>query len=105
MPDHVHSIIRFTASDPGAPAYRPVCESEDQPPNSLMAHPTVVLGKVIRFWKARATYDIRRTGLPSFRWQTRYWERIIRSEEELSRTRRYIELNPLRWESLFVVPR
>lgn len=63
-----------------------------------MAHPGVVLGKVIRFWKARATFHIRRTGLPEFRWQTRYWERIIRTDAELLRTRRYIELNPLRWE-------
>jgi REP element-mobilizing transposase RayT len=98
MPDHVHAVIGITASAPGASAYRPRCASAGEPPNSLMAHPAVVLGKVIRFWKARATFFIRRAGVPSFRWQTRYWERIIRSEVELHRIRRYIELNPSRWE-------
>jgi len=30
----------------------PVCRSRGEPPNSLMAHPAIVLGQVIRFWKA-----------------------------------------------------
>ncbi len=30
-------------------------------------------------------------------WQRGYFEHILRSQHELDRLRRYIELNPLRW--------
>jgi hypothetical protein len=31
-------------------------------------------------------------------WQRNYYEHIIRDEPDLTRVRRYIEENPLRWE-------
>ncbi len=33
-----------------------------------------------------------------FFWQTRFYDRIIRNERELFNIRRYIELNPMKWE-------
>ena len=62
----------------------------------MMADPAMVLGKVVRAWKARSTRLIRRTCDPGFAWQSRYYEHIIRSPAELERIRNYIELNPLK---------
>ena len=34
----------------------------------------------------------------NFRWQSNYYDHIIRNEEDLFRIRKYIELNPFKWE-------
>jgi hypothetical protein len=31
-------------------------------------------------------------------WQRNYYERVVRSEDELNRIREYIRFNPLKWE-------
>jgi len=33
-----------------------------------------------------------------FSWQSNYYDRIIRNEEELQKIRKYIIENPLKWE-------
>ena len=63
----------------------------------MMADPRMVLGKVVRAWKARSTRLIRTTGAPGFSWQSRYYEHVIRDRPTLDRVRRYIASNPLRW--------
>ncbi len=35
---------------------------------------------------------------PGCLWQRNYYERIIRDDDELNQTRRYIEENPLKWD-------
>jgi putative transposase len=90
MPDHVHGIVwlvseagdRRTAERPReGPAVRP-------------------LGAVIGALKSRSASLINRgRSTPGAQfWQRNYHERIIRSEEELSRIRNYIANNPTRWE-------
>ena len=58
------------------------------------------LGAIIGNFKsvtARRINRIRRTpGAPV--WQRNYYEHIVRSEDELGRIRKYIRLNPLKWE-------
>ena len=36
---------------------------------------------------------------PGRLWQRNYYEHVIRNEDDLFNTRRYIENNPLRWDS------
>lgn len=62
----------------------------------LMADPRLVLGKVVRSWKADASRLIRRTGWTDFAWQSRYYEHVIRSPAVLDRVRAYIRRNPTR---------
>jgi len=57
--------------------------------------PTV--GDIVRAYKARCTYYVRRSSDPFFGWQRNYYERIIRDERGLSAVREYIRLNPERW--------
>jgi hypothetical protein len=35
----------------------------------------------------------------SFKWQTRFHDRIIRNQDELNRIARYIENNPCNWKT------
>ena len=62
----------------------------------MMADPRLLLGKVIRGWKAASTRYIRREVDPGFAWQSRYYEHVVRSERALRRIRAYIVANPAR---------
>lgn len=55
------------------------------------------LGKIIRRYKGRCTYEIRKRDYSDFAWQSRFYDHIIRNEESLNRIREYIATNPLRW--------
>jgi len=52
------------------------------------------LANIINFYKAGIT---REAGIKV--WQRGYYDRVIRNENELNNIRKYIEENPLRWES------
>jgi putative transposase len=90
MPDHVHAILILDGSEP-------LLTGENAGFRPLMSQRATTLGKVIRSWKARATLEIRRGSDPNFAWQSRYFDRVIRSQRELDRIRAYIHDNPARW--------
>ena len=101
MPDHVHGILILRQGSGALMNRGPTGVDQghtgmDQGFMPMMADPAMVLGKVVRAWKARSTRLIRRTCDPGFAWQSRYYEHIIRSPAELERIRNYIELNPLK---------
>ena len=73
MPNHIHGIIVINES---------MRES---------------LSKIIRWFKGRVTYEIRKSG-GVFLWQGRFYEHIIRNKESLNRIRKYIRNNPKNWE-------
>ena len=54
------------------------------------------LGAVIRGLKARITKFAHENDIP-FAWQTRFHDRIIRNQEELNATAKYIEDNLIKW--------
>ncbi len=64
----------------------------------LMKQKGLQLGKVIRYYKAKVTRDIRRELDKNFSWQSNYFEHIIRNDDDLYRIRDYIQKNPLKWE-------
>jgi hypothetical protein len=55
-----------------------------------MAEPDMVLGKVIRSWKAGATWRIRYLEDASFRWQNRFYDSIVHDRASLMRVAAYI---------------
>ncbi len=84
MPNHAHMIISIN-SDPGVTERR---------------H----LSTIIQWLKTKTTYDyilgVRMEDWPPFDgrlWQRGYYDRIVRSDRELQRFRRYIADNPQRW--------
>jgi REP element-mobilizing transposase RayT len=55
------------------------------------------LSVIIRTYKAAVTRECRRLGLNGFGWQPRFYEHIIRKEEDLENIRDYIINNPIKW--------
>jgi REP element-mobilizing transposase RayT len=62
-----------------------------------MKNPKQTLGKIVRWYKARAAKMIRDSGEKGFQWQRNYYERIIRDERGFAAVRRYILNNPAKW--------
>ena len=94
MPNHMHGIIHVR---------RGLINQTPTTANSrsswiLMQNPSLTLGKIVRYSKAKATRIIRKNGFEDFAWQRNYHDRIIRNEEELNATRQYILNNPMKWE-------
>lgn len=58
------------------------------------------LGSIIGSFKSAASKKIHKeqVGSLSIIWQRNYYEHIIRNENDLYNIRKYIELNPLKWE-------
>lgn len=106
MPNHVHGIIVFRDHDTGS---RGAAASAIDPGSEVLPlHPyntptnNVIpgsLGAIVRAFKSSTAYRYNRmrvsSGLPL--WQRNYYDRVIRSEAEWDRIRRYIQGNPAQW--------
>jgi REP element-mobilizing transposase RayT len=109
MPNHFHGIvvicndncrgevsspIPFVSSISKINQGRGIPEGGETPPLQRRT-----LGQIVAYLKYQSTKqinEIRNTpGFPL--WQRNYYEHIIRSEEEMKRTREYIINNPLKW--------
>jgi len=66
------------------------------------------ISRVIRWYKGRCSFEIHKinkisvqtrliASLPDFGWQPRFYDRIIRNENEMNRIRQYIIDNPKMW--------
>ncbi|MCR5075433.1 MAG: hypothetical protein K6A79_06495 [Ruminococcus sp.] len=78
MPNHIHAIIRIEAS------YVRDGRTECAP----------TLSQIIKNFKENATREI---GFSV--WQKSFYDRVIRNEHEYSAFWKYIETNPMNWES------
>jgi len=87
MPNHVHGILMLDEPRSAASGSGP----------SLQARKS--LGRLLGAFKTRTAREInllRGTPNEPF-WQRNFYERVIRGERELLRTREYIRDNPRRW--------
>jgi putative transposase len=91
MPNHIHGIIIINDKSPISIVGTHSRASLRRKPRSL--------GSIIAGFKSAATKrinEMRHT--PSFPvWQSRFYDRIIRSEKELNNVRDYIRNNPIQW--------
>lgn len=84
MPDHLHGILCFGKK-----------EHSDWNPNQF--GPQIQnLAAIIRGFKSAVT-SFAKSHAIKFHWQPRYFDRIIRSDEELNQIRQYILDNPGNW--------
>jgi REP element-mobilizing transposase RayT len=106
MPNHIHGIIWIGDREPsvGAPlaGARHMVESVQR----TGTRPAPTLSDIVRVFKSITTLEyihgVRENGWISFQgklWQRNYYERVIRDEEELFEIRKYIQENPLKWDS------
>ncbi len=101
MPNHFHGIIIIESSN-DVGATRRVAQAQDNKQGAIQRiAPTLQsgsLGAIIGQFKSQVTKRIRKAGMPDYKWQRNYYEHLLRKEMDLYFTRRYIELNPLKWE-------
>ncbi len=109
MPDHMHGIIVIVEDDDnqsrrGRGLINQATTNDistNQFPTEtdwiLMKNPKQTLGKIVRWYKARATKMIRDSGEKGFEWQRNYYERIVRDERAFTAIRKYILNNPAKW--------
>ena len=100
MPNHIHGIISI---DEPVGARRRLARNKRAthrvaPTRTMQSNS---LGAVIGQFKSLTTKGINQlrktTGMSV--WQRNYYERVIRSEDELNRIRQYIHDNPLNWKT------
>lgn len=91
MPDHFHGIIQinnFVVSNQNNSQSNVITDSKYHD-----------ISEIIRGFKTFSAKEINvlrnLTGNPV--WQKRFYDRIIRSENELNNVRKYINENPIRW--------
>jgi putative transposase len=89
MPNHFHGIL-VIVDDLGKATRRVAPTSKTLLPNSV--------GSIIGQFKSAVTKKIRTSGIPDFKWQRNYYDRVIRDEKELNAVRKYIFYNPNKWE-------
>lgn len=118
MPNHVHGVI--IVDSPGhvlgaihSHGEMDVCDMDDSsnqtdrgainhaPTGKYITHfpmGTGSLGEIIRWYKGRTAYEIRKHAYVQFHWQRNYYDHIIRSETGLQNITQYIWDNPRMWE-------
>ena len=104
MPNHVHGILRILdmGKNVGETNWVSAGQPEDTGGVTGQKNPMIHerhLGRVIQWFKGRCTYEIHQRNNWEFGWQSRYYDRIIRSEGELKRIREYIRDNPIHWKN------
>jgi REP element-mobilizing transposase RayT len=89
MPNHIHGIIIIESR--GVKHYAPT---------KKFISPSQTLGAIVRGFKSSVTKRINEMNKTYGKklWQRNYYEHIIRNEQDLYRIRKYIQLNPLKWE-------
>jgi putative transposase len=85
MPNHFHGIVVLTEESRRHLYAR---GRHKRPPT---------LGDVIGVFKRVTSYNMHRSGAPSFAWQQDFFDHIIRNTPQLERSRFYIVTNPARW--------
>lgn len=104
MPDHIHGIIhlrdsefdrRNTPQNLNQDQRRVPTQANDQSKSNNL-HPLIKnsIPSMINHYKGSVTLWCKNNGYPDFKWQARYYDRIIRNKQELFTIRKYIESNP-----------
>ncbi len=99
MPNHVHGIV-VIRSDAISRVETPHVASLQPKDGRTQFGPLKPgsLSKIIQGYKAAVTRQVRLMGEHDFTWQSRFYDHIIRNDEDLDRIRNYIQDNPIKWE-------
>jgi REP element-mobilizing transposase RayT len=103
MPNHVHGIIIIEKPEPVETPNLGVSTIQTmhaETPNlgvSTVKWKSGTLGVIINQYKRIVTISARVID-PAFGWQSRYYDHIIRNDEEYNRITDYIVQNPTNWE-------
>ncbi len=87
MPNHIHGILIIDGPD--------IVETLGR---TTVSKSNNNLSDIVRGFKASSTKRIHKAGYRLFSWQPRFYDHIIRNDDDLKRIREYIYYNPLKWE-------
>ncbi|MBK8836726.1 MAG: transposase [Anaerolineae bacterium] len=96
MPDHVHGILHIHINNE-RPDLRPDSGNGAQTSNEFGPLLKGSLQAIMNSYKGAITRQCGKNGHSDFRWQARFWDRLIRNERELIAAREYIMANPAKW--------
>jgi len=106
MPNHVHGILlitvpdRFVGATHASPSSQPTGKADRATHESpLPRGPSAKsIGAIVGTYKATVSKQVHERNSRKDRlWQRSYYERVIRNDNELEKTREYIINNPLGW--------
>ncbi len=106
MPNHFHAIIGIGKNRYNTQRCRrhrdamhcvSMTTTTPSPSKNKFAPQSKNLPSIIRRFKIGVTKKARQIN-PNFKWQSRYYDHIIRNEISFYRISNYIEQNPLKWE-------
>jgi REP-associated tyrosine transposase len=83
MPNHLHFILIISR------------EKKKITPTTLQPNS---LGSIVGQYKSAVSRRLHLIGYANFGWHPRFYEHIIRNEKALYNIRKYIRLNPFKWE-------
>ena len=95
MPNHIHGIV--VIDKPEKQNARVLGDAKYCVSTNRFGVQSGNLGSIVRGYKVGVTKHAR-VCCPSFAWQPRYWDHIIRDENEYNRISKYIKINPKKWE-------
>jgi len=107
MPNHIHGIVVIgrdampgvlDISTENNEFIRDAKHGVSTGPGANFGPQSKNLASIMRGFKSAVTIQARILKIP-FDWQTRYYDRVIRDDEEFRRIAAYIEQNPLKWEN------
>lgn len=110
MPNHIHGIIIINNDNNegirrGVQLNARTCRPEGVFSNaptkdyySKISPRKNTLSVIIRTFKAAVTKLCRERGIECFCWQRNYYEHVIRNDDDLYKTRKYIRENLLKWD-------
>jgi len=112
MPNHLHMILEINCRGLIYQTLKNKIDVSKTCKHMNLVKQTPTLGQMIRFFKAKSTYEINQNGgvaPPLFKnnwkclcegniFQRNYYEHIIRNEEEYFEKKEYIKLNLLNWQ-------
>ena len=115
MPNHLHCVVKTNCRNVSTPPdilnnkidIAKTCQ------HMILMDKNPTLGQIVRFFKAKCTYEINQQGgvaPPLFKknwnylcqghiFQRNYYEHIIKDEKELLQIKGYIKLNPKNWQN------
>ena len=104
MPNHFHGIIhildvetaRWAVS--GRETFHRNVSTRKTPHRGVSTPKPNSLGVIIGQFKAACSRRIWASGHRRFAWQTRFYDRVIRTPDELDKIRAYVRQNPLMWD-------
>jgi putative transposase len=99
MPNHMHGIIIINDNPRKKDAINRVSTFSGGITGVKNPMLSESLSRIVRWFKGRCSFEIGKMYDKSFfKWQTLFYDRIIRDEKELYNIRQYIVNNPIKWQ-------